>query len=86
MDSFMQELKREQAGRGSGNARPDSAAASDVDPLSTNLYVANLPTNIDERVFGEHFAHFGDIASVRNTGTDVNISHTSQGQNTLAAC
>lgn len=61
MDSFLQELKREQTGRGS---RSDPDFHSDADPHSTNLYVANLPTWIDERIFGEYFAQFGAIASV----------------------
>ncbi|TIA81489.1 hypothetical protein E3P98_02031 [Wallemia ichthyophaga] len=62
MDSFLQELKREQTGRGS---RSDPDFHSDADPHSTNLYVANLPTWIDERIFGEYFAQFGAIASVK---------------------
>lgn len=62
MDSFLQELKLGQADRGS--SKPDMDSQSDLDPHSTNIYVANLPTNIDEQMFGEYFSRYGPIASV----------------------
>ncbi|TIC23130.1 hypothetical protein E3Q12_02157 [Wallemia mellicola] len=63
MDSFLQELKREQAGRGPN--KPDMGSQSEIDPHSTNIYVANLPINIDEQMFGEYFSRYGPIASVK---------------------
>lgn len=63
MDSFLQELKLGQADRGS--SKPDMDSQSDLDPHSTNIYVANLPTNIDEQMFGEYFSRYGPIASVK---------------------
>lgn len=85
MDSFLQELKREQTGRGSGSGRAESDAYSDVDPHTTNLYVANLPTAIDEKVFGEYFAQYGAIASVGEVHTWNFAPLTlTQGQNTMA--
>lgn len=35
------------------------------DPLTTNLHVGGLPTNVTEDAFGKMFAQFGPIGSIK---------------------
>lgn len=35
------------------------------DPLTTNLHVGGLPTNVTEQSFGKLFAQFGPVGSVK---------------------
>ncbi|KAF8973143.1 hypothetical protein BDZ97DRAFT_1936060 [Flammula alnicola] len=81
MDSFLEEIKREQAEReakysrhGHGHGRSVTAMAAydgqsgskdRGDPQTTNLFVANLPTNVTEQSLGKFFARAGPVGSVK---------------------
>ncbi|PPQ62946.1 hypothetical protein CVT24_006186 [Panaeolus cyanescens] len=81
MDSFLEEIKREQAEReakysrhGSSHGRSATAMAAYEgqsgskdrgDPLTTNLFVANLPHHVTEPLLGNFFAKIGPVGSVK---------------------
>ncbi|KAF6760131.1 hypothetical protein DFP72DRAFT_883300 [Ephemerocybe angulata] len=79
MDSFLEELKREQAEReakfgGRGHGRSVTAMAAYEgqsgskdrgDPQTTNLFVANLPPHVTENSMGNFFARVGPVGSVK---------------------
>ncbi|KAH7339715.1 hypothetical protein B0J17DRAFT_597048 [Rhizoctonia solani] len=81
MDAFLEEIKRDQADResrfkkyaGSHGSSVSAIAAYESqsgsrdrgDPATTNVFVANLPTNIDESSLGMFFARVGPVGSVK---------------------
>ncbi|CAE6431177.1 unnamed protein product [Rhizoctonia solani] len=81
MDAFLEEIKRDQAEResrfkkyaGSHGSSVSAVAAYESqsgsrdrgDPATTNVFVANLPTNIDENSLGMFFARMGPVGSVK---------------------
>ncbi|KAL5485377.1 hypothetical protein ACEPAI_8019 [Sanghuangporus weigelae] len=82
MDHFLEEIKREQAEREARLARSSRAQGRSVtalaayegqsgskdrgDPLTSNVFVANLPANVNEVVLGNFFAqHCGPVGSVK---------------------
>ncbi|CAE6532395.1 unnamed protein product [Rhizoctonia solani] len=81
MDAFLEEIKRDQADResrfkkyaGSHGSSVSAIAAYETqsgsrdrgDPATTNVFVANLPTNIDESSLGMFFARVGPVGSVK---------------------
>ncbi|KEP48437.1 putative RNA recognition motif [Rhizoctonia solani 123E] len=81
MDAFLEEIKRDQAEResrfkkyaGSHGSSVSAIAAYESqsgsrdrgDPATTNIFVANLPTNIDESSLGMFFARIGPVGSVK---------------------
>ncbi|CEL60806.1 U2-associated protein SR140 [Rhizoctonia solani AG-1 IB] len=80
MDAFLEEIKRDQAEResrfkkytGSHGSSVSAIAAYESqsgsrdrgDPATTNIFVANLPSNIDENSLGMFFARMGPVGSV----------------------
>ncbi|KIJ49617.1 hypothetical protein M422DRAFT_225502 [Sphaerobolus stellatus SS14] len=78
MDSFLEELKKDQAERdkhhgryggsgkfaGSGHDGP-SSSRDYGDSLTTNIFVGNLPTHVTEPQLGNFFARQGPVASVK---------------------
>ncbi|KAG8690549.1 hypothetical protein FRC11_010801, partial [Ceratobasidium sp. 423] len=81
MDAFLEEIKRDQAEResrfkkyaGSHGSSVSAVAAYESqsgsrdrgDPATTNVFVANLPTNVDENSLGMFFARIGPVGSVK---------------------
>ncbi|KAJ1304679.1 hypothetical protein OPQ81_005818 [Rhizoctonia solani] len=81
MDAFLEEIKRDQAERenrfkkyaGSHGSSISAVAAYESqsgsrdrgDPATTNVFVANLPTNVDEHSLGMFFARIGPVGSVK---------------------
>ncbi|KAJ3529257.1 hypothetical protein NMY22_g9066 [Coprinellus aureogranulatus] len=79
MDSFLEEIKREQAEReakygGKSTGRSVTAMAAYEgqsgskdrgDPQTTNLFVANLPSHVTEHSLGNFFARVGPVGSVK---------------------
>ncbi|GAB1525526.1 hypothetical protein RhiTH_008689 [Rhizoctonia solani] len=81
MDAFLEEIKRDQAEResrfkkyaGSHGSSVSAIAAYESqsgsrdrgDPATTNIFVANLPANIDENSLGMFFARIGPVGSVK---------------------
>ncbi|KAF4620432.1 hypothetical protein D9613_000399 [Agrocybe pediades] len=79
MDSFLEEIKKEQAEREAKYARHghgrsvtamaaydgQSGSKDRGDPLTTNLFVANLPNNVTEPGLGKFFARIGPVGSVK---------------------
>ncbi|OAX41078.1 hypothetical protein K503DRAFT_547839 [Rhizopogon vinicolor AM-OR11-026] len=79
MDSFLEEIKREQAMREvrysrSAHGRSVTALAAYEgqsgskdrgDPETSNLFVANLPSNVTEQSLGNFFARHGPVGSVK---------------------
>ncbi|KAG8995635.1 hypothetical protein FRB94_008917 [Tulasnella sp. JGI-2019a] len=81
MDAFLEELKRDQADRearfqkhtqGSGSSITALAAFEGQhgsrdrgDPLTTNIFVTNLPMGITEQSLGMFFAKHGPVGSVK---------------------
>ncbi|KAF8160829.1 hypothetical protein B0H34DRAFT_653827 [Crassisporium funariophilum] len=81
MDSFLEEIKREQAEReakysrhGHGHGRSVTAMAAYEgqsgskdrgDPQTSNLFVANLPHHVTEQSLGNFFARAGPVGSVK---------------------
>ncbi|KDR75233.1 hypothetical protein GALMADRAFT_98532 [Galerina marginata CBS 339.88] len=81
MDSFLEEIKREQAEREAkysrhshGHGRSVTAMAAydgqsgskdRGDPQTTNLFVANLPQHVTEQSLGKFFARAGPVGSVK---------------------
>ncbi|KIM45267.1 hypothetical protein M413DRAFT_66140 [Hebeloma cylindrosporum] len=81
MDSFLEEIKRDQAEReakysrhGPGHGRSVTAMAAydgqsgskdRGDPQTTNLFVANLPHHVTEPGLGKFFARAGPVGSVK---------------------
>lgn len=80
MDSFLEEIKREQAEREAKYARHthggrsvtalaayegQSGSKDRGDPETTNVFVANLPPHVTEQSLGHFFARVGPVASVK---------------------
>ncbi|TCD71267.1 hypothetical protein EIP91_011746 [Steccherinum ochraceum] len=80
MDSFLEEIKREQATRESKFARHvghgrsvtsmaayegQSGSKDRGDPETSNVFVANLPPHVTEQSLGQFFARCGPVASVK---------------------
>ncbi|QRV79159.1 RNA recognition motif protein [Ceratobasidium sp. AG-Ba] len=81
MDAFLEEIKRDQAEResrykkyaGSHGSSVSAIAAYESqsgsrdrgDPATTNIFVANLPLNVDEHSLGMFFARMGPVGSVK---------------------
>lgn len=81
MDSFLEEIKREQAEReakylrrGHGQGRSITAMAAydgqsgskdRGDPQTSNVFVANLPPHVTEQGLGNFFARAGPVGSVK---------------------
>ncbi|TFK23911.1 hypothetical protein FA15DRAFT_680928 [Coprinopsis marcescibilis] len=79
MDSFLEEIKREQAEReakygGRAHGRSVTALAAydgqsgskdRGDPLTCNIFVANLPPHVTEQTLGNFFARVGPVGSVK---------------------
>ncbi|KAL1742478.1 hypothetical protein HDZ31DRAFT_65934 [Schizophyllum fasciatum] len=81
MDKFLEEIKRDQAerearfSRGSGQGRSSATAMAAYegqsgskdrgDPLTSNLFVANLPAHVTEPSLGQLFARAGPVGSVK---------------------
>ncbi|KAH7888538.1 hypothetical protein F5I97DRAFT_711635 [Phlebopus sp. FC_14] len=79
MDSFLEEIKREQALREARYSRSahgrsvtalaayegQSGSKDRGDPETSNLFVANLPSNITEQSLGTFFARHGPVGSVK---------------------
>ncbi|EJU04323.1 hypothetical protein DACRYDRAFT_105385 [Dacryopinax primogenitus] len=78
MDSFLEEIKRDQASREerlkrSGQAQSSSFTSSESrrgsrdvgDMETTNVFVANLPTGVTEQGLGTYFAKCGPVGSVK---------------------
>ncbi|TFY64109.1 hypothetical protein EVJ58_g2837 [Rhodofomes roseus] len=80
MDSFLEEIKREQADRESRLSRHvthgrsvtsiaayegQSGSKDRGDPQSTNIFVANLPSHVTEQSLGTFFARCGPVGSVK---------------------
>ncbi|KAG8213728.1 Metallo-dependent phosphatase-like protein [Butyriboletus roseoflavus] len=78
MDSFLEEIKREQALREARYSRSShgrsvtalaayegqSGSKDRGDPETSNLFVANLPSNVTEQSLGQFFARHGPVGSV----------------------
>lgn len=91
MDMFLEEIKRDQADRearftrNSGHGRSSATAMAAYegqngskdrgDPLTSNLFVANLPSHVTEPSLGQLFASVGPVGSVKIMWprNDVNI-------------
>ncbi|KAL4074175.1 hypothetical protein J3A83DRAFT_4234125 [Scleroderma citrinum] len=79
MDTFLEEIKREQALREARYSRSahgrsvtalaaydgQSGSKDRGDPETTNLFVANLPANVTEQSLGTFFARHGPVGSVK---------------------
>ncbi|KIY74396.1 hypothetical protein CYLTODRAFT_416235 [Cylindrobasidium torrendii FP15055 ss-10] len=79
MDSFLEEIKKEQAVREAKYARQapgksalamaaydsQSGSRDRGDSQTTNIFVANLPTSVTEQSLGMFFARLGPVASVK---------------------
>ncbi|GJJ06342.1 hypothetical protein Clacol_000533 [Clathrus columnatus] len=81
MDAFLEELKRDEAERENRLRRRADAHGKSIsslvayenqtgsrdrgDPATSNIFVANLPPNITESVFGNFFAKLGPVGSVK---------------------
>ncbi|RPD74305.1 hypothetical protein L226DRAFT_553395 [Lentinus tigrinus ALCF2SS1-7] len=80
MDSFLEEIKREQADRearlsrhvGHGRSVTSMAAYEGQsgskdrgDPETSNVFVANLPPHVNEQALGNFFARAGPVGSVK---------------------
>ncbi|KAI0344684.1 hypothetical protein BDW22DRAFT_1077777 [Trametopsis cervina] len=80
MDSFLEEIKREQAtrenkfGRHATHGRSitsmaayegQSGSRDRGDPETSNIFVANLPPNVTEQSLGMFFARIGPVGSVK---------------------
>ncbi|KAF8441454.1 hypothetical protein L210DRAFT_997820 [Boletus edulis BED1] len=79
MDSFLEEIKREQALREARYSRSahgrsvtalaaydgQSGSKDRGDPETSNLFVANLPSNVTEQSLGLFFARHGPVGSVK---------------------
>ncbi|KAG0706159.1 hypothetical protein DFH29DRAFT_846703 [Suillus ampliporus] len=79
MDSFLEEIKREQAMREARYSRSahgrsvtalaayegQSGSKDRGDPETSNLFVANLPSNVTEQSLGTFFARHGPVGSVK---------------------
>lgn len=80
MDSFLEEIKREQAEREAKYSRHSQGGRSVTalaayegqsgskdrgDPETTNVFVANLPPHVTEQSLGHFFARIGPVASVK---------------------
>ncbi|KAF8844644.1 hypothetical protein BDN67DRAFT_962567 [Paxillus ammoniavirescens] len=79
MDSFLEEIKREQALREARYSRSthgrsvtslaayegQSGSKDRGDPETSNLFVANLPSNVTEQSLGQFFARHGPVGSVK---------------------
>ncbi|CAL1707281.1 unnamed protein product [Somion occarium] len=72
MDSFLEEIKREQATRESKYGRQALAAYEGQsgskdrgDPETSNVFVANLPSHVTEQSLGYFFARAGPVGSVK---------------------
>ncbi|KAI5830736.1 hypothetical protein K523DRAFT_415638 [Schizophyllum commune Tattone D] len=81
MDKFLEEIKRDQAerearfSRGSGQGRSSATAMAAYegqsgskdrgDPLTSNLFVANIPPHATEPSLGQLFAKAGPVGSVK---------------------
>lgn len=79
MDSFLEEIKREQAMREARYSRSShgrsvtalaayegqSGSKDRGDPETSNLFVANLPSNVTEQSLGTFFARHGPVGSVK---------------------
>ncbi|KAF8320853.1 hypothetical protein DL93DRAFT_2073611 [Clavulina sp. PMI_390] len=89
MDSFLEEIKRDQADREerhkSRSAFETQRGSRDTgDPETTNVFVANLPPNITEDSLGHFFARQGPVGSVKimwprgdaSTGVGADITST----------
>ncbi|KAH9949544.1 hypothetical protein B0H21DRAFT_777161 [Amylocystis lapponica] len=80
MDSFLEEIKREQADRESRLSRHvtygrsvtsiaayegQSGSKDRGDPETSNIFVANLPPHVNEQSLGTFFARVGPVGSVK---------------------
>ncbi|KAF9653822.1 hypothetical protein BDM02DRAFT_3152797 [Thelephora ganbajun] len=80
MDSFLEEIKRDQAEREAKYSRHvhggrsvtamaayegQSGSKDRGDPETTNVFVANLPPHVTEQSLGNFFARIGPVASVK---------------------
>ncbi|KAH9931062.1 uncharacterized protein BXZ73DRAFT_47369 [Epithele typhae] len=79
MDSFLEEIKREQADREARLSRHgtslnevsytayegQSGSKDRGDPETSNLFVANLPQHINEQAMGNFFARAGPVGSIK---------------------
>ncbi|KAF9222577.1 hypothetical protein BS17DRAFT_783065 [Gyrodon lividus] len=79
MDAFLEEIKREQALREARYSRSahgrsvtslaayegQSGSKDRGDPETSNLFVANLPSNVTEQSLGQFFARHGPVGSVK---------------------
>ncbi|KAG2015754.1 SR140 protein [Coprinopsis cinerea AmutBmut pab1-1] len=79
MDSFLEEIKRDQAereakyaGRAGGRSvtalaayEGQSGSKDRGDPLTSNIFVANLPPHVTEQSLGLFFAKVGPVGSVK---------------------
>ncbi|KAH9892566.1 hypothetical protein C8Q73DRAFT_698577 [Cubamyces lactineus] len=80
MDSFLEEIKREQADREARLSRHatqgrsvtsiaayegQSGSKDRGDPETTNVFVTNLPPHVNEQVLGNFFARAGPVGSVK---------------------
>ncbi|KIJ67954.1 hypothetical protein HYDPIDRAFT_83661 [Hydnomerulius pinastri MD-312] len=79
MDSFLEEIKKEQAMREARYSRSahgrsvtalaayegQSGSKDRGDPETSNLFVANLPSNVTEQSLGNFFARHGPVGSVK---------------------
>ncbi|CDO77314.1 hypothetical protein BN946_scf184775.g4 [Trametes cinnabarina] len=69
MDSFLEEIKREQADREARLSRHayegQSGSRDRGDPETTNLFVTNLPAHVNEQTLGMFFARAGPVGSVK---------------------
>ncbi|KDQ21589.1 hypothetical protein BOTBODRAFT_123385 [Botryobasidium botryosum FD-172 SS1] len=81
MDTFLEELKRDQAERESRLKKYSSSTGNSIsalaayesqrgskdrgDPATSNIFVSNLPSNITEATLGNFFAKHGPIGSVK---------------------
>ncbi|KAI0630343.1 hypothetical protein C8Q77DRAFT_1137614 [Trametes polyzona] len=80
MDSFLEEIKREQADREARLSRHATSGRSVTsiaayegqsgskdrgDPETSNVFVANLPPHVNEQILGNFFARAGPVGSVK---------------------
>ncbi|KAI0775702.1 hypothetical protein BD413DRAFT_602894 [Trametes elegans] len=80
MDSFLEEIKREQADREARLSRHatqgrsvtsiaayegQSGSKDRGDPQTSNVFVANLPQHVNEQILGNFFARAGPVGSVK---------------------
>ncbi|KAJ8457780.1 hypothetical protein ONZ51_g11323 [Trametes cubensis] len=80
MDSFLEEIKREQADREARLSRHatqgrsvtsiaayegQSGSKDRGDPETTNVFVSNLPQHVNEQILGNFFARAGPVGSVK---------------------